>query len=226
MAAFAKSMFSIALLLAERDPVYEDVASKFWEHFIYIANAMNSQTDPQKSLWDEQDGFFYDYLISAKHERIPVRAPHHGRLRPDVWRIRQCGPIRSNGFLISSVAAGGSSNIGADLVESVGPMVVPGSNNNLILGLVRPDQLRRMLAYMLDENEFLLALRCAGRLSLPPGSPLGPQPGRPRVPVGLRAGRIQNQPLWRQFQLARSHLDAGQLSHPPRAEAVSFVLRR
>ena len=73
MAAFAKSMFSIALLLAERDPVYEDVASKFWEHFIYIANAMNSQTDPQKSLWDEQDGFFYDYLISAKHERIPVR---------------------------------------------------------------------------------------------------------------------------------------------------------
>jgi hypothetical protein len=42
-----------------------------------------------------------------------------------------------------------------DLVASVGPMVVPGANNNLILGLVRPDQLRRMLAYMLDENEFL-----------------------------------------------------------------------
>ena len=74
MAAFAKSMLSIALLLAEKDPVYEDVASKFWEHFIYIANAMNSRHDPQKSLWDEQDGFFYDYLISAKHERIPVRA--------------------------------------------------------------------------------------------------------------------------------------------------------
>ena len=87
MAAFAKSMFSIALLLAERDPVYEDVASKFWEHFIYIANAMNSQTDPQKSLWDEQDGFFYDHLISAKHERIPVRAPHHGGLCSHVWRI-------------------------------------------------------------------------------------------------------------------------------------------
>ena len=42
MAAFAKSMLSIALLLAERDPVYEDLASKFWEHFVYIANAMNS----------------------------------------------------------------------------------------------------------------------------------------------------------------------------------------
>src|SRR5262245_66453810 len=67
-------MLSIALLLAEKDPVYEDLASKFWEHFIYIADAMNSQTDAQRSLWDEQDGFFYDYLISAKHERIPVRA--------------------------------------------------------------------------------------------------------------------------------------------------------
>ena len=66
MAAFAKSMLSIALLLAERNPVYEDVASKFWEHFIYIANAMNSQHDPQKSLWDEEDGFFYDYLISRR----------------------------------------------------------------------------------------------------------------------------------------------------------------
>jgi hypothetical protein len=154
MAAFAKSMFSIALLLAERDPVYEDVASKFWEHFIYIANAMNSQTDPQKSLWDEQDGFFYDYLISAKHERIPVRArtmvgfvPMFGAstVRPDTFERYPDFQRRRRWFIEHR----------RDLVESVAPMVVPGSNNNLILGLVRPDQLRRMLAYMLDENEFL-----------------------------------------------------------------------
>ena len=154
MAAFAKSMFSIALLLAERDPVYEDVASKFWEHFIYIANAMNSQTDPQKSLWDEQDGFFYDYLISAKHERIPVRGrtmvgfvPMFGAstVRPDTFERYPDFQRRRQWFIEHR----------RDLVESVAPMVVPGSNNNLILGLVRPDQLRRMLAYMLDENEFL-----------------------------------------------------------------------
>jgi hypothetical protein len=154
MAAFAKSMFSIALLLAERNPVYEDVASKFWEHFIYIANAMNSQTDPQRSLWDEQDGFFYDHLISAKHERIPVRArtmvgfvPMFGATTvpaetferyPDFQRRRQ--------WFIDHRP---------DLVKSVEPMVVPGAKNMLILGLVRPDQLRRMLAYMLDEKEFL-----------------------------------------------------------------------
>ncbi|HXV84382.1 MAG TPA: glucosidase [Candidatus Binatia bacterium] len=153
MAAFAKSMLSIALLLAEKDPVYEDVASKFWEHFIYIANAMNSQTDPHRSLWDEKDGFFYDYLISAAHERIPVRArtmvgfvPMFGASTvprdtferyPDFQRRRQ--------WFIKHRP---------DLIESVEPMVVPGANNTLILGLVRPDQLRRMLVYMLDENEF------------------------------------------------------------------------
>jgi len=154
MASFAKSMLSIALLLAERDPVYEDVASKFWEHFIYIANAMNSQTDPQKSLWDEQDGFFYDYLISAKHERSPVRArtmvgfvPMFGAstVRPDTFERFPDFKRRRQWFIEHR----------QDLVTSVGPMVVPGANNNLILGLVRPDQLRRMLGYMLDENEFL-----------------------------------------------------------------------
>src|SRR4029453_5801612 len=154
MAAFAKSMFSIALLLAERAPVYEYVASKCLEHFIYIANAMNSQTDPQKSLWDEQDGFFYDYLISAKHERIPGGArtmvgfvPMFGAstVRPDTFERYPDFQRRRRWFIEHR----------RDLVESVAPMVVPGSNNNLILGLVRPDQLRRILAYMLDENEFL-----------------------------------------------------------------------
>jgi hypothetical protein len=153
MAAFAKNMYSIALLLAEKNPIYEDVASKFWEHFIFIANSMNSLREPSKSLWDEKDGFFYDHLISAHHEPIPIRArtmvgfvPMFGASTvpadtfdryPDFQRRRQ--------WFIEHRP---------DLVESVGPMVVPGANNNLTLGLVRPDQLRCMLTYMLDENEF------------------------------------------------------------------------
>ena len=153
MAAFAKSMLSTALLLAERNPDYEDVASKFWEHYIYIANAMNSRTDPTKSLWDEQDGFFYDQLISPDHETMLIRArtmvgfvPMFGASTvpvntfdryPDFQRRRE--------WFVQHRP---------DLVESVEPMLVPGPTNRLILGLVRPDQLRRMLGYMLDENEF------------------------------------------------------------------------
>ncbi len=154
MAAFAKSMLSTALLLAERNPDYEDVASKFWEHYIYIANAMNSLRDPYKSLWDEQDGFFYDQLISPDHEPTPVRArtmvgfvPMFGAstVPVDTFDRYPAFQRRRDWFIKHR----------PDLVESVEPMVVPGPTNRVILGLVRPDQLKRMLGYMLDENEFL-----------------------------------------------------------------------
>ena len=78
MAAFARSMLSIALVLAENDPTYQDMASKFWEHYVYIANAMNSQQDPTKSLWDEKDGFFYDRLYSRS---MVTQCPY----RPEPW---------------------------------------------------------------------------------------------------------------------------------------------
>jgi hypothetical protein len=154
MAAFAKSMLSIALLLAEKNPAYEDVASKFWEHFIYIANAMNSRGDPGKSLWNEEDGFFYDHLISAGRQRIPVRARTMVGFVPlfcastvsaDAFD-RYPGFLRRRNWFIQHRP---------DLIDSCGPMVVPGAGGTLILGLVREDQLRRMLACMLDEGEFL-----------------------------------------------------------------------
>lgn len=154
MAAFANSMLSNALLLAERNPDYEDLASKFWEHFIYIANAMNSRRNPAKSLWDEDDGFFYDQLISPDGTMIPVRA------RTMVSFV----PM----FAVSSVHAHACIPFPAfnrrrqwfvehrpDLVESIEAMIVPGDKNCLTLSLVRRDQLRRMLRYMLDESEFL-----------------------------------------------------------------------
>ena len=60
--------------LAERNPVYEDVASKFWEHYEDVANAMNSLDDSAQSLWDEADGFFYDHLLRMGRDPLPVLA--------------------------------------------------------------------------------------------------------------------------------------------------------
>jgi len=154
MAAFAKSMLSTALLLAEKNPIYQDLASKFWEHYVYIANSMNNRQDPMNSLWDEQDGFFYDHLISRQHEPFPVRArtmvgfvPMFGAttVPADTFDRYPEFQRRREWFIQHR----------PDLMDSIEPMVVPGVNNTLILGLVRPDQLRSMLAYMLDENEFL-----------------------------------------------------------------------
>jgi hypothetical protein len=153
MAAFAKNMLSIALVLAERDPVYEDLASKFWEHYIYIAHSMNNPHDPPMSLWDEQDGFFYDFLYSERNKGFPVRArtmvgfvPMFGGTAisadtfdryPDFQRRRQ--------WFIDHRP---------DLVQGIQSSITPGANKTLLLGFVREDQLRRLLAYMLDENEF------------------------------------------------------------------------
>ena len=154
MAAFAKNLLTMALILAKRNPVYEDVASKFWEHYVYVANAMNSLRDPVRSLWDEEDGFFYDHLLSRDHEPLALRTrtmvgfvPIFGAFTvpADTFERYPSFDRRRKWFIGHR----------PDLVESVGPMVVPGPGGHLTLGLVRPDQLRRMLVRMLDPDEFL-----------------------------------------------------------------------
>src|SRR5262249_13955845 len=62
MAMYCLNLLAIALELAREDPAYEDVASKFWEHFLYIAKAINHLGDDGVGMWDEEDGFFYDAL--------------------------------------------------------------------------------------------------------------------------------------------------------------------
>ena len=64
-------MLSIALELAEMNPVYEDMASKFFEHFIGITDAMN--TLGGSGLWDEEDGFYYDQLKTPGGRQIPLK---------------------------------------------------------------------------------------------------------------------------------------------------------
>jgi hypothetical protein len=68
MAMYCLSLLEMALRLADSDPTYEDVATKFYEHFTYIASAMKTQ-----GLWDEDDGFFYDVMHLADDTRVPVR---------------------------------------------------------------------------------------------------------------------------------------------------------
>ena len=60
MGMYCLNMLTIALELAQTNPVYEDIATKFFEHFLYIANAMNHIGDKEASLWNQTDGFFYD----------------------------------------------------------------------------------------------------------------------------------------------------------------------
>ena len=73
MAMYCLDMMAIALELAREDPAYEDVASKFFEHFVYISEAMNDMGGEGIGLWDEKDGFYYDVLHLGGHSNIPIK---------------------------------------------------------------------------------------------------------------------------------------------------------
>jgi hypothetical protein len=70
MAMFCLNMLAIALELAKEDKVYEDVASKFFEHFVYISDAMNNVGNENTELWNERDGFYYDVMHLKDHRNI------------------------------------------------------------------------------------------------------------------------------------------------------------
>src|SRR4029077_14159698 len=68
MAMYTLNLLAMAMELAREDRAYEDVASKFWEHFVYIAHAMNHRGQGEVEMWDEEDGFYYDVLHGAGGE--------------------------------------------------------------------------------------------------------------------------------------------------------------
>jgi hypothetical protein len=154
MAMYTLNLLAIALELASEDPSYEDVASKFWEHFIYIAHAMNHRGNDGIGLWDEMDGFFYDVLRSPDGRKYPLRIRSMVGLIP-LFAVETLEPElleRLPGFkrrlewFIDNRP---------DLIANVACMRTAGEEERRLLSVVGRDQLRRVLQVMLDENEFL-----------------------------------------------------------------------
>jgi hypothetical protein len=154
MAMYSLNLLAIALELAREDPSYEDVASKFWEHFLYIANAINHLGNDGVGMWDEQDGFFYDVLHSPGEGHVPLKIRSMVGLIP-LYAVETLEPEiidRLPGFkrrlqwFIENRS---------DLTPNVACMKTMGMGERRLLSIVNPDQLRRVLRFMLDENEFL-----------------------------------------------------------------------
>jgi hypothetical protein len=151
MAMYALNMLAMAMELARDNEAYEDVASKFWEHFLHIAAAMN---DIGEGLWDEDDGFFYDVLHLPGGERralkvrsmvglIPLFAVE--TLEPELLERLPGFKRRLDWFIANR----------HDLTAHVACMHTPGHGERRLLAVVRPERLRRVLRVMLDETEFL-----------------------------------------------------------------------
>src|SRR5215813_234811 len=153
MGMFCLNMLAIALELARDNTTYENVASKFFEHFVYIAHAMDHRGDTGLELWDEDDGFYYDVLSlpGGRYEKMRVRSmvgliPLFAveTLEPDIVD-RLPGFNRRMQWFIDNRP---------DFREHVDMVETPAGVRRL-LAIVTRAQLPRVLRLMLDESEFL-----------------------------------------------------------------------
>lgn len=154
MGMFSLNMLAIALELASVDSAYEDVASKFWEHFLYIANAITHIGNDGVCMWSEEDGFFYDVLLRADGSREPLKVRSMVGLIP-LFAVQTLEPSvvdRLPGFKRRLEWFVENRK---DLAANVACMRTPGAGERRLMAIVDKDRLRRVLRYLFDENEFL-----------------------------------------------------------------------
>jgi hypothetical protein len=152
MGFYCLTLLSMALELAETQPVYEDMASKFFEHFIHIADAMN--TIGGTGLWDEEDGFYYDKLKTPNGRELPLRTRSLVGLLPliAVEVVENSKIEKLHGF---KKRMDWFLKHRKDLRETITYCeLCPGAVHRM-LAVPTKERLERALRYMLDENEFL-----------------------------------------------------------------------
>jgi len=154
MCLFAQNMLEIALELALHDSLYDDMALKFFEHFLWIAAAMDRLGVNQDEMWDEEDGFFYDLL------RLPDGSAQRLKVRSMVGLLPLCASTILTPETLEKIPelrarARFFGEQHPELMVNINPPGEPGANDSRLLAILNKDKLRRVLARMLDENEFL-----------------------------------------------------------------------
>ena len=153
MAMYSLNLMRIALELAQHNHVYEDIATKFFEHFLQIAAAMTRCGDGV-GLWNEEDGFFYDVLNLPDGQKLPLKVRSMvgliplfavETLEPDLCAKVPQFTARLDWFL----------NYRPDLAALVSRWNEPGKGERRLLSLLRGSRMKKLLRRMLDETEFL-----------------------------------------------------------------------
>ena len=154
MAMYCLDMLSMAIELAREDIAYEDVASKFFEHFVHISRAMNDMGGEGIGLWSEQDGFYYDVLHTPEGQHIPMRVRSMVGLIPlfaaESFEPEDYGELtgfrtRMQWFLDHN----------PDVRDHVDMSQKTQFGPRLLLTIANRKKLERIYRYLFDENEFL-----------------------------------------------------------------------
>ena len=153
MAMYSLNLMRIALELAQHNHVYEDIATKFFEHFLHIAEAMTKVGDGM-GLWHEEDGFYYDVLNLPDGQMLPLKVRSMVGLIPlfavETLEPELCASVpgfeeRLKWFL----------EYRPDLAALVSRWNEPGTGERRLLSLLRGSRMKKLLRRMLDETEFL-----------------------------------------------------------------------
>ncbi|MCK9796204.1 glucosidase [Pseudomonas sp. MAFF 302030] len=154
VAAYALDLMRIALELAKRNGVYVDIAVKFFEHFLYIAGAINRVDESAEGLWDEQDQFFYDVLHRPDGQNEPLRLRSIVGLMP-LFAVQVLEQHEHENLPGLAQRLLGFLHHRPDLASLVSRWYEPGKGNRMLLALLRGERTKDLLKRMLDESEFL-----------------------------------------------------------------------
>jgi hypothetical protein len=153
MVFFSQSMLRIAVELALHEPLYEEFVEKFFQHTLFIAGAMDRVGEQHDEMWDEEDGFFYDVL------RFPDGSATRLKVRSMVGLLPLAAVAVFEEDILAKLPrfterARSFGRRHPDLIANMHLPSEPGVANRRMLSILNEDKLRRVLARMLDENEF------------------------------------------------------------------------
>ena len=154
MGMYCLNMLTIALELAREDAAYEDVASKFFEHFVYICRAINNLGGEGIELWNREDGFFYDVLHLTNGQRFPLKVRSMVGLIP-LFAVETLESETIDQLLGFKRRLQWFVENRPELGAHLETQTTPDATVRRFLSLVNRDRLRQVLRYMLDETEFL-----------------------------------------------------------------------
>ncbi len=225
MAVYALNMLAIAIELAKVESIYEDVASKFFEHFLIIADAMNSQREDEFGLWDAGDEFYYDQLYLPDGERIPLKVRSVVGIVPvfaaETFGAASLGSMEQLPHFNKRVAWFLAQPPGADGEHRA--LRRRRDAGAAAAGDLQPGPLAQDPAARVRRERVPLAARRAHAVALPSGAPVRAQAGRRGVPRRLRAGGVDERAVRRQLELARPGVVSAELPADRSAAALPLL---
>jgi hypothetical protein len=154
MGFYCLVMMNMALELSATDASYEDMAIKFYEHFLWIAVAISGSTRGGVGLWDEDDGFYYDVLRLPDGQALPLRVRSLVGLMPLI-AVEAIGQETLTRFPAFARSIRWLTQHRPNLAANLAQTDIPGYGSAHLFSIPNENHLRRVLRYLLDENEFL-----------------------------------------------------------------------